>query len=82
MSYEYQEALKQLPILAKDGYSIEAGANGFNVKRGSRFVYGASVMLPRSRPLHWRHARQNRKDFLVSAVREAIKDKQKIDITL
>jgi hypothetical protein len=40
------------------------------------FVGGASVLLPRSNPLHWKHRRANLRDNLGSAVSLALRSSQ------
>jgi hypothetical protein len=52
----------RLRELKAAGYKIDYDAHGYMVWHGSRFVRGATVALPRSKPLHWRHRRANLRD--------------------
>lgn len=54
--------------LEKLGYSFKISANGYDVKYDGRCIAAASVLLPREKPLHWRHAKQNMIDFLEQAI--------------
>ena len=54
--------------LKKLGYTWEVTADGYKVWYKGEFVSGASVMLPRPKPLHWKHVQANRKDNNESAV--------------
>ncbi len=50
----------------KDDFTYEATANGYMIFYRNQPIGGAGVG-PRTKPLHWRHARQNVKDFAESA---------------
>jgi hypothetical protein len=61
----------QEDALKSAGYTWKYNADGYQVFYKEIFVCGAGVKLPRSKPLHWRHAKQNVKDFHESCVRES-----------
>lgn len=54
--------------LKKLGYKLSSNQDGYSVFFGDVFVGGAGVKLPRRKPLHWKHAAANRKDFFENAV--------------
>lgn len=60
-------------FLKKEGYDWEYSADGYRITFKGEFVHAAGVKLPRSKPLHWKHARQNMKDNHESCIREALK---------
>ncbi len=43
--------------------SYTANCNGYMLTYRGKPLGGAGVMLPREKPLHWRHARANVKEF-------------------
>jgi len=63
----------QAKKLKELGYTWEYNADGYKVMYKEIFVSAAGVKLPRSKPLHWRHAVANRKDNFESCVYEAQK---------
>jgi len=67
-SIEHQNNVARMNELRKSGYKFDITADGYSVFFGDKFVSGASVMLPRAKPLHWRHRMANLKDNLRSAL--------------
>lgn len=57
------------------GFNFHVTADGYEVRYCGQWIHGASVMLPREKPLHWKHRIANLRDFLDSAVREAQRSK-------
>ena len=68
MDFEHQQAHDKAIILMEMGYEFEVDANRYFVKFQGKGLGGASVKLPREKPLHWRHAKANRRDNLIHAV--------------
>jgi hypothetical protein len=60
-----QEAKQRLESL---GFDFNITADGYEVRYRNEWVAGASVMLPREKPLHWKHRIANLRDNLNSAV--------------
>ena len=56
--------------LSKDDFSYTYNADGYMIQYKGQNLGGASVMLPRSKTLHWQHARQNVRDNKESCERE------------
>lgn len=54
--------------LTAAGYRFKVTADGFFVWFGEQGLGGASVRLPRQKPLHWRHRDANIRDNEASAV--------------
>jgi hypothetical protein len=54
--------------LKEIGYKWEVTADNYRVWYKEDFIGGAGVQLPRSKPLHWKHAKQNRIENLESAI--------------
>lgn len=63
-AWQHQENVKRMTDLKTKGYKFDITADGYSVWFGDKFLGGASVMLPRSKPLHWRHRSANMKDNL------------------
>jgi hypothetical protein len=59
---DVEEILKEL------GYHWEVTSDDYRVFYKDDFIGGAGVKLPRSKPLHWKHAKQNRIDFRECAI--------------
>jgi hypothetical protein len=53
--------------LEKQGYKFHINADGYFVTYKNHGIGGASVKLPRSKPIHWKHAQKNRADNAESA---------------
>lgn len=54
--------------LKREDLSFNYNADGYMLMYKGEFIGGASV-LPRSKPLHWRHREANLRDFKESAQR-------------
>lgn len=65
---QHKENLKELEERRAQGYEITITADGYSVWQGVVFIAGASVKLPREKPLHWKHAAANRRDNLDAAL--------------
>ena len=65
---QHQTNVKRLNHLRTAGYKFDVTADGYRVWLGDRFLGGASVMLPRQNPLHWRHRAANIKDNVAQAL--------------
>jgi|FAXJ01.1.fsa_nt_gi hypothetical protein len=65
---QHLENVKRMRQLESAGYKFDITADGYSVSLGDRFLGGASVMLPRSKPLHWRHRNANVKNNLSTAL--------------
>lgn len=65
---QHQENVKRLEHLKTAGYKFDISADGYKVWLGDKFLGGASVMLPRTKPLHWRHRSANIKDNVKQAL--------------
>jgi len=55
--------------MKREHFSYTADANGYMIQYLGVNLGGASVILPRQKPLHWRHARKNIADNTASAER-------------
>lgn len=66
--WQHQLNVKRLEELRKKGYEFIIGADGYSVKKDGKFLGGASVKLPREKPLHWQHARANMKENVEQAL--------------
>lgn len=62
--------------LEAHGFEFAINADGYEVRFKGDFVGGASVLLPRSKPLHWKHRCANLRDNLGSAVSLALRSSQ------
>ena len=51
--------MASLTQLEREDYRFEITADGYFVWFGEQGLGGASVKLPREKPLHWRHRRAN-----------------------
>ena len=60
--YQHQLNLERLRQLNDLGYEFHWGADGYSVRYKGKFLGGASVKLPREKPLHWKHKHANIKD--------------------
>lgn len=69
--WQHNENVKEAKRLRGLGFELEVTANGYFVKFKGKGLGGASVLLPRSKPLHWRHRAANLRDNLAAAVRHA-----------
>jgi hypothetical protein len=56
------------------GYVMKWNQDSYQVWYKEEFIYSAGVMLPRQKPLHWKHAKQNREDFAKNAIDAARRD--------
>lgn len=65
---QHQANVKRLEHLKTAGYKFDITADGYRVWLGTKFLGGASVMLPRAKPLHWRHRAANIKDNVEQAL--------------
>jgi hypothetical protein len=64
-AWQHQENVKRLHDLKAQGYDINITSDGYSVSDPTgKYLGGASVLLPRRKPLHWRHRSANMKDFL------------------
>jgi len=68
---QHQENRRALEKLKTAGFEFECDADHYRVAFKGEFIRGAGVRLPRSKPLHWRHAEGNRRDNLANCVNEA-----------
>jgi len=66
--WQHQENVERLNQLRTEGYKFDIDANGYRVWFGDKFLGGASVKLPREKPLHWRHRNANIKDNVEQAL--------------
>lgn len=66
--FDYEQNLRRQAEAEKLGYTFVITSDGYNVCKGDKFVGGASVKLSRSKPLHWRHRKENLKNNLQSAL--------------
>jgi hypothetical protein len=62
MYNDHQSNVKQLNELKTKGFRFEISANGYQAWFGDKYLGGASVMLPRTKPLHWRQRSANIKE--------------------
>jgi hypothetical protein len=65
---QHQTNLKRLEHLKTAGYKFDITADGYMVWLGDKYLGGASVRLPRSKPLHWKQRTANIKDNVASAL--------------
>jgi len=56
--------------MKREHFSYTADANGYMIKFLGEDIGGASVKLPRDKPLHWRHARANTAENKIQAERQ------------
>jgi len=66
--YQHQANVRRLEELRKKGYQFAISADGYSVFFNEVFLGGASVKLPRSKPLHWRHRVANIKSNVEQAL--------------
>ena len=67
--FEHQENVKRMRELTAKGFKFDITSDGYQVFGPNHTYYGgASVMLPRSKPLHWRHRVANIKNNIASAL--------------
>jgi hypothetical protein len=57
-------------MLNRDDFTYTYTVNGYEVFYKGKSLGGAGVLLPRQKPLHWRHARANLKLFREDAERK------------
>jgi hypothetical protein len=57
-------------ILFNKDFTYSYNTDGYMIQYKGHDIGGASVMLPRSKPLHWQHAKKNRIQFKENAERE------------
>lgn len=69
--YEHESNRKKAAALRDMGFELEVTANGYFVKYQGAGLGGAGVLLPREKPLHWRHRAANLRDNLAAAVTQA-----------
>jgi hypothetical protein len=67
-----------LKQLESKGYEFSITANGYFVSYKGKGVGGASVKLPRSKPLHYKHREANLKENLQQAVIFALKHNKEV----
>ena len=48
--------------MRREDFTYTYNADAYTVLYKGAFVCGATVLLPRTKPLHWRHARANREN--------------------
>jgi hypothetical protein len=57
-------------MFSRKDFTYTCNADGYMIQYKGHNLGGAGVALPRSKPLHWRHARQNIIEFKEAAERE------------
>jgi hypothetical protein len=62
MYNDHQSNVKRLEELRAKGFRFEISADAHMAWHGQTFLGGASVILPRRKPLHWRHRSANIKE--------------------
>ncbi len=67
-NWEHEQNIKELNRLKELGFEFEINGDGYFVKFKGEGIGGASVMLPRSKPIHYKHRQANTKDNLLSAI--------------
>lgn len=67
--------MSTLKSLEADGYRFKINADGYFVWFGEQGLGGASVKLPRDKPLHWRHRDANIIENTTQAIRLAERHK-------
>jgi len=72
--YEHESNRKKAQQLGALGFELEVNADGYFVRYQGQGLGGARV-LPRAKPLHWRHRAANLRDNLSAAVRLAERSK-------
>lgn len=68
MNYKNTEARRQLDSLERLGFEFEITVNGYTVRRYGAWIAGASVMLPRRKPLRGLQGRKNIEGFTETAI--------------
>lgn len=68
ITWQHQDNIQRMQLLKEQGYTFDITADGYSVSYKGKFLGGASVMLPRSKPLHWRHRAANRESNLEQAL--------------
>jgi hypothetical protein len=66
--FQHQQNIERLNALKERGFIFNITADGYSVKFGAVFLGGASVMLPRKKPLHWQHRAANMKENVAQAL--------------
>lgn len=56
---QHKENLERIQKLRDRGFEFTITADGYSVKLNGVFLGGASVKLPRTKRLHWRHREAN-----------------------
>lgn len=66
----YQRTIQQqeMRALTAEGYAFEITQDGYTVLFHNAFVGGATVALPRPKPLHWRHVQPTIDDNRTAAL--------------
>jgi hypothetical protein len=62
MYNDHQSNVKRLEELRAKGFHFDITADGYQAWFSDKYLGGASVMLPRTKPLHWRHRSANIKE--------------------
>ncbi|WP_194727465.1 hypothetical protein [Noviherbaspirillum malthae] len=70
-NWQHDQNVDESSRLKKLGFDFDITADGYLVKYNGTGLGGASVRLPRSKPLHWRLRAANLRDNLAAALRIA-----------
>lgn len=70
-NWQHDQNVDESSRLKSLGFDFEITSDGYFVTYKGTGLGGASVRLPRSKPLHWRHRAANLRDNLASAIRMA-----------
>lgn len=66
--WQHQENQKRAASLRATGFELEVTADGYFVRFQGKGLGGAGVLLPRAKPLHYKHRAANLRDNLSSAL--------------
>lgn len=64
MYNDHQENIKRWEELKTKGFRFDITADGYQAWVNGLYLGGASVKLPREKPLHWRHRAANMRENL------------------
>lgn len=67
-NYQHEQNRKNQLKLQEQGFEFEVSADGYFVKCKGQGLGGASVRLPREKPLHYKHRDANIRDNLAAAI--------------
>jgi hypothetical protein len=67
-NWQHKENRKRAAALRAMGFELEVTADGYFVRFRGKGLGGASVILPRQKPLHYKHREGNLRDNLSSAI--------------